>query len=110
MRNVLILLLAAVPLAAQSQTSFARAVYPVLEKAGCQACHNTNGVASATRLHFPESGAAADEIEAFGKSLVVLVDRNQPANSLLLQKPTKRVAHGGGERIKPGSPEEAALV
>src|SRR6185437_8761109 len=40
----------------------------------------------------------------------VLVDRNQPNNSLLLKKPTKRIAHAGGERIKPGSPEEATLI
>src|SRR5436190_5133822 len=109
MRYPLFLLFVAIPLAAQGQTSFATAVYPALETAGCQACHNSNGVASATRLHFPEPGASAEEIEAFGKSLVVLIDRNQPANSLLLQKPTKRVAHGGGERIKAGSLEEAAL-
>ena len=28
---------------------------------------------------------------------------------MLLEKPTKRIAHVGGERIKPGSPEEATL-
>jgi hypothetical protein len=82
----------------------------MLEKAECRACHNSNGVVSATRLHFPDSGATADRIEAFGKSLVVLVDRDQPENSRLLKKPTKRVAHGGGERIKAGSPEEAELL
>ena len=53
--------------------------------------------------------ASQDRIEAFGKSLVVLVDRDHPEESLLLKKPTKRIAHTGGERIKPGSPEEAAL-
>ncbi len=90
--------------------SFARSVYPVFEKANCAACHNANGVASATRLHFPEEGAAADRLNAFGRSLVALVDRDHPENSLLYKKPTARVAHGGGERIKPGSPEEAALL
>ena len=51
-----------------------------------------DGVASATRLQFPEPGAAAEQIEAFGKSLVVLVDVRNAANSLLLRKPTARVA------------------
>src|SRR6202030_1957189 len=60
--------------------------------------------------HFPEPGTAPEGLDAFGKSLVILVDRNQPENSLLLRKPTKRVAHGGGERIKAGSPEEAELL
>jgi hypothetical protein len=111
MRSVAALILTLIPIAARAQTpSFARSVYPTLEKAGCAACHNANGVASATRLHFPESGATADQIDAFGKSLVGLINRDQPGNSLLLQKPTKKVAHGGGERIKPGSPEEATLL
>ena len=89
--------------------SFETGVYPVLEKAGCRACHNADGVASATRLHFPEADAPAPKIEAFGKSLVTLVDRVHPESSLLLRKPTARIPHAGGERIKPGSPEEAVL-
>ncbi|HEY1341920.1 MAG TPA: DUF1592 domain-containing protein [Bryobacteraceae bacterium] len=84
-------------------------VFPIFKDAGCPACHNTEGVASGTRLQFPDSDAAADRMEAFGKYLVVLVDRKNPSQSLLLNKPTKRVAHGGGERIKPGSPQEAIL-
>jgi len=81
----------------------------VLEKASCRNCHNTEGVASATRLQFPDVDTRADRIEAFGRSLVILIDRNNPDNSLLLNKPTKRIAHAGGERIKPGSPEETTL-
>src|SRR5271165_6710129 len=91
------------PLAQGQTVSFSQSVYPVLEKAGCAACHNGNGVASATRLHFPDPDAPRDRVEAFGKSLVVLVDRANPQESLLLKKPTLRVAHTGGERIKPGS-------
>ena len=89
--------------------SFETGLYPILEKAGCRACHNTDGVASATRLHFPEPDATGPAIEAFGNSLVVLVDREHPEASLLLRKPTARIAHAGGERIKPGSPEEVVL-
>jgi hypothetical protein len=106
----MLLLTAALPAARAQAPSFAQSVYPVFEKAGCAACHNSNGVASATRLHFPEPGTAPEGLDAFGKSLVILVDRDQPGNSLLLRKPTKRVAHGGGERIKAGSPEEATLI
>jgi hypothetical protein len=111
MRAISILLLTmALPLARAQEPSFSQSVYPVLEKAGCPGCHNSNGVASGTRLHFPEAGVTPERLDAFGKSLVVLVDRDHPENSLLLQKPTKRVAHGGGERIKAGSPEEATLL
>jgi len=89
---------------------FGAGLYPVLEKATCRNCHNRDGVASATRLHFPDADAPAAKIEAFGKSLVVLVDREHPEQSLLLRKPTNRIQHAGGERIKPGSPDEAKLL
>ena len=89
--------------------SFTDRVYPVFQSAGCGACHNANGVASATRLHFPDAEASTARVEAFGKSLVKLVDRNHPEESLLLKKPTMRIPHTGGERIKPGSPEEDVL-
>ena len=39
-----------------------------------------------------------------------LVDRQNPEQSLLLRKPTKRVKHTGGQRIKPDSDEEAVLL
>jgi hypothetical protein len=89
---------------------FYTTVYPVLQKAGCPLCHNADGVASATRLRFPEKDVAPERIEAFGKSLVALTDRERPEASLLFEKPTKRVAHTGGERIKAGSPDEAVLL
>jgi hypothetical protein len=88
---------------------FQTTLFPILEKANCRACHNTDGVASATRLHFPEADADADKIAAFGNSLVVLVDRQNLEASLLLRKPTARMPHTGGERIKPNSPDEAVL-
>jgi hypothetical protein len=80
-----------------------------MERAGCRSCHNPDGVASATRLHFPEADSSPDRIEAFGRSLVVLVDRAQPDRSLLFNKPTNRIPHTGGERIKQGSPDETVL-
>ena len=81
---------------------FAQSVYPIFTKAGCPGCHNPDGVAAGTRLHFPEADATPATIEAFGKSLGMLGD-------LLLNKPTRRVPHAGGLRIQPGSPEETAL-
>jgi hypothetical protein len=90
--------------------SFSRTVYPIFEAAQCRGCHTDDGVASATRLHFPEPTASPDEIEAFGVTLAVLVDRDDPSRSLLLNKPTNRERHTGGERIHPGSFEEQALT
>jgi uncharacterized protein DUF1592/uncharacterized protein DUF1588/uncharacterized protein DUF1587/uncharacterized protein DUF1595/uncharacterized protein DUF1585 len=91
------------------EDSFAKTLYPVLEKAACRSCHNPDGVASVTRLQFPEPDAGPDQIEIFGRSLVALVDRAKPEESLLFQKPTNRLKHAGGERIKPGSEEEKIL-
>ncbi|MGH9854729.1 MAG: DUF1587 domain-containing protein, partial [Blastocatellia bacterium] len=91
------------------EASFSKTLYPALEKAACRSCHNPDGVASATRLQFPEPDASPEQIEAFGKSLIELVDRNRPEESLLLKKPTNRIPHAGGERIKQGSAEEGIL-
>jgi hypothetical protein len=88
---------------------FVTKVYPALESAGCRGCHNPDGVASPTRLKFPSEGTPEARIDAFGRSLVNLVDSAAPDKSLLFTKPTKRVPHSGGERIKQGSPQEAAL-
>jgi mono/diheme cytochrome c family protein len=107
MRTPIILFVSAAALAAQP--AFVRDVLPVFEKADCAGCHQLNGVASTTRLLFPEKGASPDELEGFGDSLRALVDTRKPEDSLLLAKPTMRVKHGGGPRIKVGSPEEAAL-
>jgi hypothetical protein len=96
------------PLSAQDGP-FGAGLYQVLEKAACRSCHNPEGVASPTRLHFPEPDAAPDKLEAFGRSLVTLVDRQRPDASLLLNKPTNRIAHAGGERIKAGSSDEVVL-
>jgi len=107
------LVLLAISLCASSALAetplFVRDLLPVLEKAQCMECHQFNGVASTTRLQFPESGASSEEMEAFGDTLRKLVDRANPANSLLLMKPTNRAKHGGGLRIKPGSDEEVAV-
>jgi len=88
---------------------FEKNAYLVLENAGCRACHNSDGVAAGTRLLFPEESANSARVEAFGRSLVTLVDRAAPEKSLILEKPTNRVSHVGGQRIKPGSAEESTL-
>src|SRR5438270_1586827 len=89
--------------------SFSQKIYPILEKAGCRNCHNVDGVASATRLHFPAEDADPARVAAFGRSLAEFVDRQNPEKSILLLKPTLRIPHTGGERIPKGSAEEAAL-
>ncbi len=106
-----IALLTAVSLwTANAQTTpFISSLSPIMEAAGCRNCHNPDGVASATRLRFPDRDTPLPRVEAFGRSLVELVDRKNPEKSLLFVKPTARMAHTGGERIAQNSPEEAVL-
>lgn len=106
MLSILCLLAAALNAA---PIDFAKTVFPILNRAGCVDCHKDNGVASPTRLHFPEGKPSVEEIQSFGLSLHVLVDRADPAKSLLLNKPTQRVAHAGGKRLEPGSGDEKTL-
>src|SRR5258706_10826287 len=100
-----LVLFAAASIPALAAGEFSRRLYPTLEKAQCRLCHNDNGVASATRLRFPPASATEPEIDRFGLRLRALVDRANPEQSLLLRKPTNRLSHTGGERIKPGSTE-----
>ncbi|MEX2264068.1 MAG: DUF1592 domain-containing protein [Bryobacteraceae bacterium] len=88
---------------------FVEKVYPVFEKAECRTCHNDNGVSSATRLRFPPLDAKTEAIQVFGLKLSALVDRGNVPQSLLLNKPTLRAPHTGGERIAKDSPEEAVV-
>jgi len=114
--RALLFLTASIGSVAWAQTSatdpafFATKVYPVLEAAHCRICHTTSGVASGTRVHFPEADTSKDQIEMFGLSLAPLVNRTDVSHSLILQKPTQRIPHTGGERIKPGSDEEKILT
>lgn len=94
---------------ASAAAQFSESVLPILEENACRTCHHSDGVASATRLHFPPKDSPPDRVRAFGLSLARLVDRDQPDRSLLLTKPTNRVTHVGGERVKQGSPHEQTL-
>ncbi len=106
----LIVILMLVPAAALAQPDFRAVLWPVLEKAQCRQCHNDNGVASTTRLQFPPEDAAPGDVHHFGRTLRRFVDAANPAQSPLVRKPTNRLSHAGGERIKQGSADEAALL
>jgi len=95
---------------AVDESFFAKELYPILHAAQCVRCHSDNGVASETSLEFPRADAGQEQVTAFGLKLLELVDRKNPDESPLLKKPTRRVKHTGGQRIKLDSDEERALV
>ena len=74
--------------------TFVSTLYPIMEKAGCRNCHNPNGVAAGTRLHFPDEDVPLSRVEVFGRALVDLVNRDNPGQSLLFLKPTARIPAG----------------
>jgi hypothetical protein len=106
MRRPLLAILVFLSAAWAQPPNFLTEVYPVLKKAGCMACHQANGVASTTRLVFPDSSATPEELDVFAASLRPLVNRDKPEDSLLFTKPTNRLPHAGGQRIQPASREE----
>lgn len=104
------LVLAASAWGQTTEAYFSQEVYPLLRRSQCNLCHNDNGVAGRTAFQFPEEDATAEQIAAFGLEMMDLIDGDDVMQSRLLLKPTQRIDHTGGERIKPGSPEEQTLL
>jgi len=82
--------------------SFIKDVMPVLNKAGCTSgpCHGgakgKNGFKLSLRGYDPEFDYRAIVHEVAGRR----VNRTEPAQSLLLLKPTNQLGHGGGLRLE----------
>ena len=94
---------------AEVPLDFAVDLYPRLEAKNCRACHSSSGVASGTRLQFPETGAPEEVLQRFGLGLHRLVNRTEIGQSLLLLKPTNRIPHTGGPLISVDSEDERLL-
>ncbi|WP_169975503.1 DUF1592 domain-containing protein [Tautonia rosea] len=94
----------------RDESFFVEQVYPMLHTVQCERCHTDNGVASDTLLEFPGEDPNELQIVAFGLSMIDLVDREDPRQSLLLTKPTRRTEHTGGRRIRPDSEDEQLLL
>lgn len=94
---------------AEVPLDFAADLYPRLEAKNCRACHSTSGVASGTRLQFPELGAPQGAIHRFGLGLRRLVNLADISQSALLLKPTNKIPHTGGPLIAADSEEERLL-
>src|SRR5690606_7524129 len=80
-----------------------------MQAAGCPACHTTGGPAAGTRLQVPAGPASSEQLRLFEEGARRLVDRAEPARSLLRAKPTFRVTHTGGRLIEPESEQDLLL-
>ncbi|MGA8593175.1 MAG: DUF1549 domain-containing protein [Bryobacteraceae bacterium] len=87
--------------------SFRNDVLPVMTKVGCNSgpCHGAaagkNGFKLTLRGYDPET----DYYTLTHQALARRTERMEPAESLILLKPTLTIPHGGGRRFLVGSPE-----
>jgi hypothetical protein len=92
--------------------SFRNHVIPVLTKLGCNsgACHGAlagkGGFKLSLRGYAPEADYFVLTRQAGGRR----INRLEPAQSLMLRKPTMAVSHGGGLKLEVGSPEFQLLA
>jgi mono/diheme cytochrome c family protein len=83
---------------------FAQVLMPNVLGPICAQCHVAGGAAQSTRLR-----VVAGDPSATARSAIALVSATDPAQSRLLLKPRGELAHGGGQRVVPGSAEDQAL-
>ncbi|HEX5271695.1 MAG TPA: DUF1549 and DUF1553 domain-containing protein [Gemmataceae bacterium] len=81
--------------------SFTNDVIPLLTKAGCNsgACHGALAGKGGLKLSLRGYDPDADHFVLTRQALGRRIDRQEPAKSLVLLKPTTAVPHGGGLRI-----------
>jgi hypothetical protein len=92
---------------ATRRVSFRNEIQPVLTKLGCNqgACHGSQHGKGGFRLSLLGFEAEPDYTAIVKSAEGRRVTPFAPEESLLLLKPTLGVAHGGGKRMEPGSPE-----
>src|SRR5436190_6702970 len=98
--------------AVEARISFRNDVMAVLSKAGCNAgpCHgNANGKAG-FKLSLRGESADLDYLALTRDQFGRRVNLSDPAESLILLKPTTGLSHEGGQRFKPNSWQYEALI
>ena len=91
--------------------SFRNHVVPVMTKAGCNsgACHGALAGKGGLKLSLRGYDKEADHFVLTRQALARRVDRQEPAKSLMLLKPTRKLPHGGGKRFEEDS-EDYRLI
>jgi hypothetical protein len=92
--------------------SFRNHVEPVLTRIGCNsgACHGALAGKGGFKLALRGYDPDADHFVLTRQALGRRVDRQDPAHSLMLLKPTMAVPHGGGKKLDVESPEYQILA
>lgn len=98
--------------AQEASPSFRNQIQPILARYGCSsgACHGSAAGQGGFRLSLRGYDDAGDYLSITRSAQGRRVTIEDPAQSLLLLKATKRVPHKGGEKIKEGWPEYQLLA
>ena len=89
-----------------AEVSYVKDVQPIFNKVGCTSgpCHGgakgKNGFKMSLRGYDPEFDFRAVMTDLSGRR----INRTEPAQSLILLKPTMEIPHGGGVRLEQNSP------
>jgi hypothetical protein len=100
----ILIIAAAVP--GFAEVTYVRDVQPIFNKVGCTSgpCHGSakgkNGFKMSLRGYDPEFDYRAVMHDLSGRR----INRTEPAQSLILLKPTMQIPHGGGLRLEQDSP------
>jgi hypothetical protein len=70
----------------------------------CAACHVAGGAAQSTGFRVTPSDPIATQ-----QSIDAFINRTNPSESRILQKPLAQIPHGGGQQLSPGSETEQIL-
>ncbi|MSQ93072.1 MAG: DUF1553 domain-containing protein [Gemmataceae bacterium] len=95
-----------------STVSFANHVIPLLTKVGCNsgACHGALAGKGGMKLSLRGYDPDADHFVLTRQAGARRVNRQEPARSLMLMKPTLALPHGGGLKLDVKSPEFRVLA
>jgi Protein of unknown function (DUF1549)/Protein of unknown function (DUF1553)/Bacterial Ig-like domain (group 2) len=87
--------------------SFRNDVLPVMTKVGCNSgpCHGAAAGKNGFKLTLRGFDPKTDYFTLTHQALARRTERMNPAQSLILLKPTLTIPHGGGRRFPVGSPE-----
>lgn len=87
--------------------SFRNHVIPAMTRLGCNsgACHGSSAGKGGFKLTLRGYDPEVDYNTLTRQSLGRRTNRLEPSHSLLLEKPTMAIAHGGGKRLEVGSLE-----
>jgi hypothetical protein len=91
--------------------SFRNHVIPLMTRAGCNsgACHGALAGKGGMKLSLRGYDLDSDHFVLTRQALGRRIDRESPARSLFLLKPTMAVSHGGGQKVVVSSPDYRIL-